>query len=133
MSAPAATRACVRIEPAEIQRRDLRKCGLCEKGLMHTGLPLFYRVTIERFGVDAGAVRRLQGMEMYLGSPQLADVFSTGEPLAKPIFGPDSIYVCESCSMESIHCIAALHERMPAEPEEEAPKERVSNPTGGRP
>lgn len=48
--------------------------------------PIFYRVTIETIGLDAGAIQREQGLTMMLGgSSALAAVFSPDEHLAKII------------------------------------------------
>lgn len=84
-----------------MNRTDFKPCAKCGKGVMHTGLPLFYRVRIERMGIDLNAVRTQHGLELMLGSPAIADVFSPHNAIANPI--PDSlveVLICETCSME---------------------------------
>ena len=62
---------------------ELHPCDLCGKGIIHTGVPLFYRVTVERMGVDVQAVRERRGLHDIFGgraSPALLEVFApTGE------------------------------------------------------
>ena len=41
-----------------MHRKDFKPCAICHKGVMHTGLPLFWRVHIERIGVDMQAAQR---------------------------------------------------------------------------
>jgi hypothetical protein len=96
-----------------MKEEDLRKsavCLVCGKPFGSTGLPLFYRVKIERHAVDMKAVQRQQGLAMMLG----------GNGMLAPVMGPDedmtdvlSSYeftVCEDCSTKQI-CIAELAER----------------------
>lgn len=91
---------------------ELRKhanCSICGKGIMHAGLPLFYRVTVERFGIDIQATKRQQGLGMML-SPALAMVMGPDEDIAKPMMGPAIVTVCENCGTGANHCIAHLAE-----------------------
>lgn len=93
----------------EIKRSDIKPCAKCGKGVMHTGLPLFWRVTIERYGIDVKAVQRTVGLEMMLGSVALANVMGTNETLAKPVMDDVILILCENCAMED-YPIAALAE-----------------------
>lgn len=81
--------------------RKAAKCAVCGKPFGHTGLPMFWRVTVERYVVDMAALNRLQGLTMLTGSPVLASVFSTNEPLARQALEV-TITVCESCCTESL-------------------------------
>ena len=100
----------VKLQP-EFQREDVKKCCHCGLGLAHTGLPFFYRVTIERFALNADACRRADGMERYFGNVELAKVFSTGEPLGKRFDLGVDLLLCEKCSMDSHLCFAVLLEK----------------------
>jgi hypothetical protein len=93
----------------EKELRQHAKCSLCRKPIMHAGLPLFYRVTVERFGIDMRAAQRQQGLGMML-SPSLAMVMGPDEDMAMPMMEPVTITVCEHCSTEMAPCIAALPE-----------------------
>lgn len=98
----------------ETELRQHANCSLCGKGIMHTGIPLFYLVTVERFGIDMRAAQRQQGLGMLLGSAALATVMGPDEDLAKPVMNPVTLTVCETCSTEKeIHCIAHLPELGP--------------------
>jgi len=85
----------------EMREAELRKhavCSLCGKKIMHTGLPLFWRVTIERFGVDLAAARRQDGLAAMLGGHALlAQVMGQDEVMAKAIMDPAVLTVCERC------------------------------------
>ena len=83
---------------------------------MHTGLPLFYRVSIERFGIDMQAVNRRHGLEMFFGGGNggaaLAGVMGTDDDIAKPVMDKLTLFVCENCAMDSL-CVAQLAECEP--------------------
>ena len=91
----------------EQELRDSAECAVCRQKIGHTGLPLFWRVTIERFGVDLNALRRQDGLAMMLGSHVLASVFGTDEEMTVPMMEPVKITICENCAMASIN-IAVL-------------------------
>lgn len=92
----------------EKELREIAKCGLCGLPFGHTGLPLFWRVTIERYGVDAAAVRRQTGLGMMLSSPALAQVMGADEDMAKPMMEPVKLTVCEACATNRSLPVAAL-------------------------
>lgn len=95
----------------EAELRKHAKCTLCNRGIGHRGgLPLFWRVTIERFGVDLNAAKRLDGLAAMLGSPALASVMGPNEDLAKPVMDPAVLTVCESCAVETFRPVAELAE-----------------------
>jgi hypothetical protein len=97
---------------AVLKRRDIQPCICCGKGVMHTGLPLCYRVTIERFGFDMRALQRLSGLEQFFGGGSggatLADVMGPGDDLAKRIGDAGVALVCEACSTGVNWPIAAI-------------------------
>lgn len=97
-----------------LKERDLReaaKCSVCGKPLGHTGLPLFWRVTIERYGVDLNAVRRQDGLTMQLGGNSfLAGVMGADEDMATPMMEPKQVTVCENCALMAHQPIAMLIE-----------------------
>ena len=91
---------------------DFTKCKGCGKGMMHTGLPIFWRVKIERMGINNRAVQQADAMERYMGGAvALARVFEDPE-IAKPIEGiePQTILICEECSLKPLP-LALLAER----------------------
>lgn len=89
--------------------RELAVCAACRKRIGHTGLPLFYRVTIERFGVDLRAVQRQGGLEQMLGNVVLAQVMGPDDEMAKAVMDPVQVSICESCSTAPV-MVAALAE-----------------------
>ena len=87
-----------------MKRTDFKPCANCGKGVAHTGLPLFWVVEIQRFGIDAQAVQRQHGMEQFFGGSSpgavaLADVFNDGAPLATPINDKVTLLLCEACAL----------------------------------
>lgn len=93
----------------EAELRRYATCSLCGQKIGHTGLPLFWTVTIERFGVDMQAVQRQQGLAMFLGSAALAMHMGADEQMARRVMEPVTLSVCESCAKDS-KCVAALAE-----------------------
>ncbi len=83
-------------------------CSLCGKLFTHTGLPLFWRVTIDRFGVDAQAARQQVGLSMMVGSMQIARAMGLDEDIAQPMMEPVTLTVCETCACERALPIAAM-------------------------
>lgn len=104
----------------EQELRAVATCGLCRKKVLHTGLPLFWRVRIERHGIKMDAVRRQAGMEQLMnGSVALAMVMGPNEDMTMPVMEPLEFTVCEDCAMRSSLCLAAMAEiATPAEKEE---------------
>ncbi len=102
-----------------MKQSELQKCIVCNKGMMHTGIPLFYKVTFARMGVDMGAVQRQNGLEQMLGgSAALASVFSPNEDIASPIDGESTVLICEECSCKQI-VLAEIAERAASGDEED--------------
>jgi hypothetical protein len=85
----------------EKELRELATCSLCDKKIGETGLPLFYKLTVERFGLDLNACRRRMGLDLMIGSPVLAMAFSPDEDLAQSLHGPVTYSVCELCSQKN--------------------------------
>lgn len=87
-----------------MKERELRACStcsLCNKKIGETSFPAFYRITIERFGLDAGAIQRQQGLGMLLGGNGfLAMHMGANEDMATPLMDKLTLVVCEDCSMK---------------------------------
>lgn len=98
----------------ESELRECATCRRCGNKIMSSGVPLFWRVTIERFGIDLQAATRQQGLSMMLGSPVLAMHMGPDEDLAKPVMEKVKVVLCESCCTEPV-MIAALAERTEGE------------------
>ncbi len=94
-----------------MKQKDIKPCSKCGKGVMHTGLPLFWKISIMRYGIDIDAVKRQSGLEMMLdGHATLANVMGPDEDIAKPVTGKMiNITLCEHCAMENTP-LAALAE-----------------------
>jgi len=79
-----------------------KKCMLCGKGVAHDNNLMFYRVTLERFMLDARAINTVAGLEMQFGGSQmgmaLADVFAPDSALAKRVYSRQPFLVCDPCA-----------------------------------
>jgi len=96
-----------------VKETELRKhatCTLCRNPTLASGLPLFWRVTVERFGVDMRAVQRQAGLGAFLGHAGLAAVMGPDEDMATPMTEPEVVTVCETCGVQSVFPISALAE-----------------------
>lgn len=93
----------------EAELRKYAKCSICGRLIGHTGLPLFWTVRIERFGIDMRAVQRQDGLSAFLGSASLAGVMGPNEDMAQRLMEPVTLSVCETCATDSA-CVAGLAE-----------------------
>jgi len=93
----------------EKELREIAKCEICGKPFGHTNLPMFFRIQIERWGLNIDAVTRQQGLTMVLGgSAKLAMVMGPNEDMAEKMFSKE-ITVCMECATKQI-CIMQLTE-----------------------
>jgi len=96
-----------------MREQELRKastCCVCGKKIGQAKLPFFWRVTIERHGLDLGPINRQQGLAMLLGgNAMLAQVMGQDEEMTVPLMDPVTVTVCDICGMADL-CLAALAE-----------------------
>jgi hypothetical protein len=79
---------------------------------MHTGIPLFYKVTFSRMAIDMKAVQRQNGLEQMMGgASELASVMGPNEDIASPIDRKDTVLICEDCSCKPV-VLAEIAERV---------------------
>lgn len=95
------------MKEAELQKHT--KCDSCRRPVLASGLPLFWRVTIERFGIDMQAVQRQQGLTMMLGGhAMLAAAMGPDEDMAVPVMDKVTRTLCETCAVDHKQIIAVL-------------------------
>lgn len=93
----------------EKELRQFATCVLCNKGIGHTGLPLFWVVTIERHGLNHDALQRQQGLTMMLGgNAALAQIMGPDLDMTTPMMEPVKVSVCETCAVERSLPLAAM-------------------------
>ena len=104
----------------ETQLREIAKCALCGEKIGHAGVPLFWRVRIERWGLKMDALRRQQGLTMVVGGHAvLAGVMGPDEDMAEKIFTME-ITVCEICATNKrLPVMFMAEEHVSEEPEDE--------------
>lgn len=83
------------------KQADIKPCAICGKGIMHAGMPLFFRVRIERLGLNRAAIQRQHGLEMMMnGNSVLAHVMGADEDMAEVIDSVEDALVCHPCAIE---------------------------------
>ena len=92
----------------ESELRNHTKCSLCHQLIGATGIPLFWRVTIEHFAVDLNAIRRQDGFGALLGSTMLAQVMGPDEDMATPMMEPVVLTVCHDCALKPQYLVAMV-------------------------
>lgn len=89
---------------------ELGNCRICGKPPICQGkLPIFYKITISRHGIDAYAVRRRAGLGMMLTEP-LARAMGTDEDLAVELVAPATGFVHEECADKVHHLLLLMPE-----------------------
>ena len=82
---------------APLSRDEIKPCAICSKGLMHNGMPLVWRITATRIGIDRTAVQRQHGMEQFFqGHVGIANVFDGNADYGKPV-SVSQFMLCEDC------------------------------------
>lgn len=92
-----------------MKQHEIQKCIKCSQGVMHAGMPLFWKISVERFGIDIKSIKRQVGLEMMLGNSGLARAMGADEEIAKPVMSKVEFVLCESCAIEE-NCIPLLAE-----------------------
>ena len=80
----------------------LGRCAACGKKLCESGWPLFYTVTVARYGLDADAMRRHAGLALMLGSEMLGEVMGPDEELTQTLLEPTMFVMCEPCGSGAV-------------------------------
>ena len=69
---------------------------------MHSGLPLAWKLNVQRIGIDARAVQREHGLEMMMGgNVALARVLSPERDFGH-VMSTATIILCEPCVMNAL-------------------------------
>ncbi len=101
------------------KQSELEACLLCDKGMAHSQDLDFYRVTLERFMIDYGAVQRQAGLETSMGAAAgLAQIMGPDEDLAKLPSPQPSFLVCGKCAMDKKLPLPRISERLATRDEE---------------
>lgn len=94
--------------PDTFTREEMKPCALCGKGLLHSGIPLVWRMTFERIAVDRRAIDRQAGLELMTGSPVLAHVLGPDRYFGQRLGDPMKIMVCEPCALGQQPVVLAM-------------------------
>jgi hypothetical protein len=87
----------------EEELRKHAKCSICGKGIGHTGLPFFWTLTVDRYGIDFEAMKRQDGLAAYLGGHTgIAEALGPNEDMAEKIMDTVTLTLCEDCAMKPV-------------------------------
>ena len=78
-----------------MKQSEFTACAACGHGMAKNNI-FFYRVRIEQMILNTAAIKRQAGLEMMIGSPALATVFSPNEDLAVGL-GEKMLLLCGEC------------------------------------
>ena len=96
--------------------RRIAECAVCKRGVMHNGLPFFYRVTVERHGIQMRAVQQQAGLEMMLGgNVAIAEAMGPDPDATVTLMEPTALTVCETCSHQQPILMQALEAQADAD------------------
>lgn len=80
-----------------LKRKDIQNCRICERGVAAGGIVL-YRVKLEMFGLDHGAIMAQHGLELQLGGhAALAQVMGPDSDLARSMSDEKTSLICGEC------------------------------------
>lgn len=92
-----------------IKQREIKKCGMCGRGIMECGSQIFYAIEVKQCILDLRAIARQNGLELMLGgNAAIAAAMGPDEDLAKEMFKEEK-WICFDCSLKST-MVAALAE-----------------------
>lgn len=93
----------------ERELREIATCSGCGRGLAHAGNPDFYVIEARQMIFDAGALTRRHGLDLMIGNPRIAQVFSPDEDLAHEL-PPVRLGFCQPCALKPTSVMElALH------------------------
>ena len=81
----------------------IRPCDLSGQPLCSQGIPLFYRIVLQTYGIDKAALHEWTGLHhLFEGkaSPALLEVFSTKPDIATLIHEPADLLVCQDSILD---------------------------------
>lgn len=86
----------------------LAACPFCQRTMLQTPTPIFYRLTVQYCGIDQAAVREHVGLGMMLGGTNaamaIADVMGAHKPPVVEM-SKGTVNVCLQCAQERIEII----------------------------
>lgn len=84
----------------ERELRDHVACSFCGRQLGKTRLPLFWTVSVRRYGLNLPAIQRQSGLATFLGGNALvAAALGPDDEMADPLTDVIELTMCEKCAM----------------------------------
>lgn len=86
-----------------LSEEALGPCAFCGRTMLQTGLPIFYRFTVQQCGIDASAVRERIALAMMLGGGDTGMALSGamgGHQKPVVVMSSGERNICMSCAQE---------------------------------
>jgi len=101
----------------ESELREHAICSKCKKPIGHTGLPLFWTVEINRYGIKLNVVKRQDGLTALLGGHAgLAQIIGADEEMTEKMIDTENITLCETCALPIMELIEACNNTREVKP-----------------
>jgi len=90
-----------------MKERELAKhqvCSKCQGSIFQSGVPMFFRVTLEQFVLRVDQIKRQAGLAAFLGSGAVAQIMGPDEDMAELFYKAITLTICHRCSLEMEPC-----------------------------
>ncbi len=84
-----------------MKEKELREhaiCTICNQNITHTGLLLFWTVTVEQHRIKLDAVQHQDRLAQMLGSSRLAQIMGIDAEMTETVLKPVTLTFCEICA-----------------------------------
>lgn len=86
---------------------EFGNCHYCGQGVMHNGIPIFYRLTIETHGINVHKTQQQVGLEMMLGGNAVIAAALGDRDITEQL-GMSTVTACHSCVMERMDLLSLI-------------------------
>lgn len=87
------------IKTTPLDRKELRPCALCKRGVMHSG-PIFYELTMAQCVADTQSIQQQHGLEvMFGGNVGIAMAFAPSTRVAQRLPAVRHL-ICAECAID---------------------------------
>ena len=105
-----------------MKQSEIKKCIMCDEGVGHNNLLLFFKVEIQSMMLDIPAISRAHGMEQMMGGgsfgSMIQQTLGRDEDLVVKTGSLNSFCICLFCATE--HSLTRINEVVVEKAQEEA-------------
>lgn len=89
----------------ERELREKARCMNCNELIGRKAIPIIWKITTERHGLDLKAIQRQQGLGMLIGNGAIAMAMGQNENMTQ-VLAEHVIVICDECSYSGINLLA---------------------------